>query len=503
MQRDVGIALSLEGLTKVFRGQRALDNVDLELNAGEVHALVGLNGSGKTTVIKILAGYHRPASGARAEFFGAPFELGSAQAANAAGMRFIHQDLGLIPALDSVDNLALGHPYGSRWWVSDRQERKRARALFGEFGLDIDPATNVRSLSASHQTMLAIVRALRDDAGSERLLVLDEPTAALPASEVQYLFGLIESLREAGGTILYVTHRLREVFEIADCVTVLRGGRRIATKRVADLTHDSLVELIVGRPIEALKPPEPVTRPGIGIELKSLRGGLVKDVSLSVHNGEIVGVTGLVGSGYEDLPKLAFGAKPRLGGSVLIEGRELMGSPHESVAAGVAFTPADRKTAGGMMGWTLRENITLPRLRATGPMRWLSARRERADAAVWLERLDVRPRDTEAALSALSGGNQQRVVLARWLRLGARAFLLEEPTVGVDMAGRQAVYQALRGVAKEGASVLMTSSEAEEVCAVCDRVVVLVAGRVAAVLEGEEREAERVLSLSLRERRAA
>jgi ribose transport system ATP-binding protein len=490
--------LSLEGLSKVFRGQPALEDVDLQLERGEVHALLGLNGSGKSTLIKILAGYHRPEPGARARFDGVPFELGSAAAARAAGMRFIHQDLGLIPTLDLVDNLALGHRYSTRWWVSDRRERAAARSVLEDFGLNIDPAAALRTLSPAQQTMVAIVRALRTDGGRRGLLVLDEPTASLPAEEVARLFELVESLRRAGGTVLYVTHRLGEVFRIADRVSVLRDGRRVATERVADLDHDRLVELIIGRFVEAFQPPEPAPRTDVALELRDLRGAGVQDVSLELHRGEIVGVTGLVGSGYEDLPQLAFGARARAAGSVLLDGRPVPPSPHDSVRAGVALMPADRKRAGGMMGWTLRENLTLPRLSARGPARWLSERRERADAAVWLERLDVRPSDPEAAFSALSGGNQQRVLLARWLRCGARAFLLEEPTIGVDMPGRRAIYQALREVAADGATVLMTSSEAEEVCAVCDRVVVMVGGRVAVVLDGEARTVDRVLGESLR-----
>jgi len=485
-------ALELRNVSKTYQGQRALDEVDFELRRGEVHALLGQNGSGKSTLIKALAGYHRPDPGAEAWAHGERFELGSPAAADSARMRFIHQDLGLVEDLDVAENLSLGSTYGGRWWLSDRRERRAARRFLEHYGIELDVGAPVRSLTAAQRSMVAILRAIRGWEGDEVVLLLDEPTASLPAHEVNQLFELIQQIRAHGGSVLYVTHRLSEVFRIADRVTVLRDGRTVATVTADTLDQDRLIELILGRPMEALYPPPPLPREEVVLQVNGLAGGTVADVSLSVHSGELVGVTGLVGSGFEQLPFLIFGAQPRTRGEVLLRGRVLAQSPKASIAAGLAFAPADRRNLSTMPLWSLAENITLPKLRPTGPARWLRYGAERDDAREWLERLAVQPPEPGKQMSALSGGNQQRVVLARWLRCQAHALLLEDPTIGVDMGAKAAIYRALTAATQAGAGVLMTTSDAEEACAVCDRVLVMRGGRVCAVLEGDQRTAERL-----------
>jgi ribose transport system ATP-binding protein len=493
-------ALSLEGLSKVFQGQRALDNVDLDIRKGEVHALLGQNGSGKSTLIKILAGYHQPESGATALVNGRPLELGSPTSALAAGLRFIHQDLGLVDEFDVVDNLALGTRYEGSWWLSDRRERKAARELLAQYGIHEDVSAPLHTLSAAHRSMLAIIRALHSGMSDDGLLVLDEPTAALPDHEVHQLFGLIGQLRARGSTVLYVTHRLGEVFEICDRVTVLRDGRRIATRETATLDQESLVELIIGRPLEAFYPQPPAASDDIVLEVDEIEGERVSGVSLGVRRGEIVGVTGLVGSGYETLLSLLFGGRKRTSGQVRVDGRTVAGgSPAASVVAGLAYASADRKRLGGMLEWTVRENVTLPRIQARGPLRWLGARREREEARPWLEQLNVVPADPERMFSELSGGNQQKVVLCRWLRCGARAFLLDEPTSGVDMGAKHAIYEALTAVAAQGAGIVLSSSDAEELCSICDRVIVMRDGRVSVTLSGTDLTVEALVGESIRE----
>jgi len=483
------MALELRGVSKAFDGRRVLHDIDLQLRAGEVHALLGQNGSGKSTLIKILAGYHPPERGAGGVVHGEPFELGDAASAREAGIRFIHQDLGLVGDLDVVDNLALGDRYTRRWWLSDRQERRAAQALLMEFDVDIDGATLVRSLAPAQQTLVALVRAIRRGIDARGLLVLDEPTASLPSHEVKHLFALIRQIRERGGTVLYVTHRLPEVFEVADRVTVLRDGRHVCTEPIEALDHDSLVERIVGRPLSAFYATPPPVREDVVLEASEMSGGSVTSASLTIHSGEIVGVTGLVGSGYEDLLYLIFGGgrHSRTGGTVTVAGvGTLSGAgPHESILAGLALAPADRKRLSAIPEWTLRENVTLPLLHARGPLRWMTTRRERADAQVWLDRLQVTPAEPERMFSSLSGGNQQKVVLSRWLRCGAEAFLLDEPTAGVDVGSKQAIYAAIADAAREGAAILMASSDPEELCAVCDRVLVMRNGALAVTLAGD------------------
>lgn len=480
------VALALSGVTKAFEGQLALADLDLELRAGEIHALLGQNGSGKSTLIKLLAGYHQPTSVTHATVQGQPFDLGSAVAAKSAGLHFIHQDLGIVGEMSTVENLALGQPYASRWWVSDRHERAAARELCDRYGVDVDVNAPLATLSPSQQTMIAVVRAMRQGISDRMVLVLDEPTAALPEHEVQHLFALLEKVRARGATVLYVTHRLAEVFEISDRVSVLRDGRRVATKSTSELDRESLLQLIVGRPLESLyiEPPEPTE--DVALKVQGLSGRRVLDASFAVQRGQIVGVTGLLGSGYEDVLGLIFDGSARSGGTVSLQGEEACTDcPQRSIRSGLGYVPADRKRLAGVLPWTLRENLTLPSARGSGPIRWLGAGRERQETTAWLQRLQVVPAEPERLFSALSGGNQQKLVLARWLRMGVDVYLLEEPTNGIDVGAKHAIYRALGDACAEGAAVLMSSSDLEELASVCDRVLVMGDGVVEAVLEGD------------------
>ena len=312
--------LALEGLTKTFQGQRALDEVSLDLRPGEIHCLLGQNGSGKSTLIKILAGYHSPDSGS-ALIDGEPMELGSGQAAHQRGLRFIHQDLALIDSMSVVDNLALGESYGGKWWLSERKERERAERIFAEYDVHIDVDELLVGIGAASQTMTAIVRALYHGDAARGILVLDEPTASLSERDKDHLFDLLRAIKARGGTLLYVTHRLHEVFELADRVTVLRDGRKVATRDVEDLDHDSLIELILGRPLEAVYPVPPTPGADNVLEVTGLRGGALEDFTGTVRAGEIVGIVGLTGSGSEEIPYLIFGARRPDGGEVRLDGQ--------------------------------------------------------------------------------------------------------------------------------------------------------------------------------------
>ena len=489
-------ALLIRNLSKTFRERPALRAAELEVRPGEVHGLVGQNGCGKSTLIKILAGYHAPDPGGEAFVHGRPVALGVAGAAHRAGVHFIHQDLGLVGDLSAVDNLALGESYAGRWWLSDRRERKAARELLLQYGLDIDVEAPVRTLSPARQTFVAIARALRGGVGSEDVLILDEPTAALPESEVAHLITLLRRLRDRGVAIVLVTHRLTEILQLADRVTVLRDGRTVTTTDVAGLDHDKLAELIIGRPIGAFYPSLSAERGAPLLEIEHLGGGHVEDVSLTVYAGEIVGIAGVMGSGYEELLGLVFGAVRRQRGRVSLAGRELRGNPCDSVRAGLAFAPADRKRLGALLTWTLRENLTLPSLRPQFGRR-LSERRERADAAHWLDRLSVAA-DPEQGFWTLSGGNQQRVVLGRWLRHGAALMMLDEPTNGVDVGARHFIYEAIGEAAAGGTAVLVASADAEELAAICDRVLVVRGGVLVAELEGDQLTVDNVIVESLK-----
>ncbi len=494
----VAAALEIRSLSKTFPGGRGLLDLDLEIRPGTVHALLGQNGSGKSTLIKVLAGVYQADPGATAFVRQEPFELGSAVAAQAKGIRFIHQDLGLVPSLEVADNLRLGRRYSSRWWLSDRKERRVAGALLRKFGIDVDTSIPLGELSPAQQTMVAIARALSDRDQFGRLIVLDEPTAALQREEVTYLFELIRRLRDTGNSVLYVTHRLEEVFEIADEVTVLRDGHRVTSRPVEGLDHSALVKLIIGRTLEEFYPESPKPGSDVVLQVRDITGPTVDRVSFDVYKGEILGIAGLLGSGYEELLFLVAGGQPRENGSVAVGGRAIPpADPRAAIRIGLTFAPADRKRLSAIPAWSLRENITLP---ALAPLKnlWLSDRTESKDAASWLDRVKVTFAPS-TLFATLSGGNQQRVVLARWLRANAAVMLLQEPTNGVDTGAKQAIYSALDEALLSGASVVISSSDAEELCAICDRVLVLTAGRVGTVLEGPSLTVDRLLAACMRQ----
>lgn len=495
------IRLTVEGLSKTFPGQRALDNVSLAVAGGEVHALLGQNGSGKSTLIKILAGYHQPDPGGFATYDGTPLVLGDAEAAHACGIRFIHQDLGLLPDLSIADNLLLENENGSRWWVDERSDARRAQKLLAEWDLHVDPRLPLRSLSQSQRTMVAIIRAVGGGLAASGMLILDEPSAALPAHEVAQLFGLIGQLTERGVGVLYVTHRLSEVLEIADTVTVLRDGRSVGTRTVAGLSYDELVTMIVGRSVTDVFP-EPVETSGRQVlEVTGLTGETVSGLSFGIDAGEIVGLAGLSGSGREAVAELVFGIRSRAAGRVVVDGAELEGdAPAQSIRRGLALVPADRKGLGSLPDLTVRENVSLPAL-PSGSLRWLSNRAESRDVGTWLARLGVVPQDPDRPLSSLSGGNQQRALIARWLRLGAKVFLMDEPTQGVDIEAKIVIYQIMRDAAGAGAGVLFASTDNDELCAVCDRVMVMREGQIVSALHGRHLTSDALLEHSMERQR--
>jgi ribose transport system ATP-binding protein len=496
---EAGVLFSVRNLSKVFPGQRALDAVDLDIRAGEIHGLVGQNGSGKSTLIKILAGFHSPEPGAEAWFDGEPFQLGHAEASARAGLRFIHQDLGLIPTLSTVDNLELARGFGSKWWISLRAAARQAQALIRDFGFDFDVQAPIANLGAVERSVVAIIRALRDDDGSgPRMLVLDEPTESLAKPEVARLFAAVRSVAAQGAAVLYVSHRLDEVLELADEVTVLRDGHLIASERSAQLSHDALVQLIVGRSLAQLHPTEGKSGGETVLRSVDLAGGTVKDVSLAVRRGEIVGIAGLVGSGREELPYLLAGARPWVSGVLEIEGRAMTKlSPRAAARAGIFLVASDRAKLSAIQTFSAAENVTLPRMESRGPLKWLGLRREREEARGWMRRTAVDPPDPDRLMSTFSGGNQQKVVLARAIRCEPEVLVLDEPVQGVDIGARVEIFQQLLDSAAAGMSIVVASSEPEDLVTLCDRVLMMRNGKVEVELKKDELSSERLVEQSL------
>jgi len=490
-------ALKIRNLSKTFPGQVALDQVDLDIAPGETHALLGQNGSGKSTLIKILAGYHQPDGGASAEFGLTPLKLGDARAAAHAGIRFVHQDLGLVPTISTVENLALGFGYdtGLGGRIHWRSERARAQELLSDLGFtDFDVRLPIAALTPAQRTAVAIARALQGWEEGADLLVLDEPTSALPAEDVERLFEAIRHLHERGIAVLYVTHLMDEVFEIADRVTVLRDGKRITTVPTSELDHDTLVELIVGHRVEhglaSMEAPasaEPI------LSLRNISGHRLSDLSLDVAPGEIVGIAGLTGSGREDVIGLATGEIPRETGWVVINGESLPNyNPRASLAAGMAFVPGDRVAQGVIPLMSVRENLTLSDLSPMWHHGILSHKAETVECAKWVEALDVKTASSEIPIAALSGGNQQKILFGKGLRLKPSVLVLDEPTRGIDVGAKEEIHRLIDQIALDGDAVLVSSTDTEELVRLCHRVVVLTAGYVYCELRGSEITDERV-----------
>jgi ribose transport system ATP-binding protein len=492
----VADALRIEHLSKTFPGQVALSDVGISVAPGEVHALVGQNGSGKSTLIKVLAGYHQPDPGASAWANGEPLTLGDAHAAANAGVRFVHQDLGLVAAISTVENLALTNGYrtGAGRRIHWRGEVNRARAAMAALGLgDIDVKAPVAALPPAQKTAVAIARAIVGWEDGASLLVLDEPTATMPGTDVRRLFDVVHQLKAKGVAILYVSHHLDEVFELADTVTVLRDARLVDTRRVSELDHDALIELIVGRKVQSQSATAPVASGQPTVRVRGLAGGNIHGIDLDVHPGEVVGVAGITGSGREHLLAVLAGQLPSAEGTVVVGGRNIKNyDPRGALDAGCAVVPSDRAVRGAVAPMSVRENLTLcdvtPNLRRGN----LSRKAEIAETAFWVHKLSIRTSSTEAPIASLSGGNQQKVMFGKALRLTPSVLLLDEPTQGIDVGAKAQIHELVDRASGDGVATIIASTDTDELVRLCHRIVVLVDGKIAATLTGADITAEHI-----------
>jgi ribose transport system ATP-binding protein len=432
--------------------------------------------------------------------------LGDPAAARAAGFRFVHQDLALVNTLSVVENLALGRGFqtGPAGRIQWRAERRRASDMLASLGFDIDVRAQLGALAAAERTGVAIARALWEWEDGAKILVLDEPTATLPKAEVEILFQSVRRVRERGVGVLYVSHRLDEVFAIAKRVSVLRDGRKVGTHRVEELDENGLIGLMLGKAQTRAVNPGRVARGEVVLQVRELYGTVLDGIDFDAHAGEVLGFAGLTGSGREELLSMLFGAQPRHGtvevGGDLVE----PGSPTAAISAGIALVPADRLRQGGVFDMSVSSNLTLTEVRRVrGRLGAISGAREDREVRDWLGRLDVRPRDPDLKLATLSGGNQQKVVIAKWLRLGPRVLLLDELTQGVDVGAKAMIHALIRRAAEEGAAVVLASSDDEEICDLCDRVHILREGRIAAQLTQPEMTIDEIGRLQLSLSRSA
>jgi rhamnose transport system ATP-binding protein len=490
-------------VAKAFDGVRALGGASLDVRAGEVHALVGENGAGKSTLVKILTGALAPDGGA-VYAAGTPVREFTPAAARALGVAAIHQQPALFPTLTVAENLALGSE-GGRWWrrVDWGARRRRAEALLARVGARVDPDAEAGTLSAAEQQLVEIARALGADA---RVLILDEPTAALPQADVERLFGVVRELRARGAGVVYISHRLEELPALADRVTVLRDGHTVETRPMAGVSREALIRLMVGRDVSLLAPRRPCNIGAPALELRGLgcAAAGVHDVDLTVRCGEVVGLAGLVGAGRSELARVLFGLTPADRGEIRLHGRPVtVPDPHAAIALGIAYLPEDRRRHGVIAGMSVDANVTLASLDRLSRHGALDRRRERAAAGEFVRRLGVKTPSLDAAVGTLSGGNQQKVALGRWLMTEPSVLIADEPTQGIDVGAKAEVHALLGELAERGVAVLLISSELPEVIGLSDRVAVMRGGTVVDVCDQAEATPERLLGHALGSGRAA
>jgi inositol transport system ATP-binding protein len=495
--------LRMSGISKSFPGVHALSGVDLTVAPGEIHALLGENGAGKSTLLKILAGAQPPDSGT-ISFGGRQVAFESPHAAQLLGIVTIYQEFTLAPNMTICENVWIGREPGSKIFVSWRRMAEETRALTRRIGLDADPMTLVRELSVAEQQMVEIARAL---SMKSRLIVMDEPTSALSRTEVEKLFRIVRDLRAEGLSVIFVTHRLEEVIEICDSYTVLRDGKFVGSGKVADTDIDGIIRMMVGREVNALFSHRTDTIVGevaLAVEGLSRRGSsrdpsatVLADVSLSVRRGEILGIAGLVGAGRTEMARAVFGADPFDSGRILIDGKPVrISSPQEAIRHGIGLVPEDRKQQALFLSLAIRMNLSMAALDRVS--KWgvfVDEAKESAMVEQYRKALSIRMASPEQIVANLSGGNQQKVVLARWLALQPKVLIVDEPTRGIDIGAKVDVHNLLFDMARSGIAVIAISSELPEVLAISDRIVTMREGRVTGEIARADADQQKLMSM--------
>jgi rhamnose transport system ATP-binding protein len=493
----VATLLALTGINKAFAGVHALKGVSFDLRAGEVHALVGENGAGKSTLIKVITGAHLPDEGT-IEVMGRPVSDLDPVLARELGIAAIYQQPVLFPDLTVAENIAIGLEPGGPWRrVHWGHRRERARTLLEKIGATLDPEIEVRSLSMPEQQLVEIARALGADA---RILIMDEPTASLSEKEVNRLFRVITDLKSHGVGIIYISHRLEELPQVADRVTALRDGVLVGTRRMEEVSRGELIRMMVGRELSAVFPKTCVEPGEVVLEVRNLscRAAGVRDVSLSIRAGEILGLAGLVGAGRTELARVLFGLTPADTGEVRLRSQAVaIHSATHAVAMGIAYVPEDRRRHGVILDMTTAANTTLATLRAISRFGFLDFRQERAIADKFVRQLGIKTASLETRVGNLSGGNQQKVALARWLSANPVLLILDEPTQGVDVGAKAEIHRLMSELAGRGLAILMISSELPEILGMSDRIAVMQGGSIVGVVDRAGATQEAILELAL------
>ncbi len=478
--------LSLENIRKTFPGVTALDNVTFRAEAGEIHALVGENGAGKSTLMKIIAGIYSPDNGS-IRLGGNIVEISSPGKAQSLGIGMIHQELALVPYLTVGQNIYLGrepHRY-LKAFIDWKKLYNMAEEQLGALKLEVDPKTFVIDIPIAQQQMVEVAKALSINA---KIIIMDEPTSALTDKETRILFGVMRSLKEQGITIIYISHRLEEIFEIADRVTVLRDGLHIATSLISDLSQDDIVRMMVGRELGDLYPKNTIPQENCILEVKNLSSGkLLKDINFHLNKGEVLGISGLIGAGRTELARAIFGIDSFDSGEIFIDGTKVsINSPGEAIRMGLGFLTEDRKEQGLFMGMSVRENITIGVLKKFSTFGFPSFRKLKILAGKFIKQMNIRTPNVNQKVKNLSGGNQQKVLIARWLNLNPGILILDEPTRGIDVGAKAEIYALIDRLAGEGVGIILISSELPEIIGISDRIIVIRQGEITGEFTREE-----------------
>ncbi|QIZ05466.1 sugar ABC transporter ATP-binding protein [Priestia megaterium] len=485
--------IEMKGISKSFSGNRVLDQVDFQLLRGEIHALMGENGAGKSTLIKILTGIYERDAG-KVFIKGKEVHFKNPKEAEQTGIAVIHQELNIIPYLTVYENMFLGKELtvGRFGITKDKEMKRKTKEYLNRLGIEIDPNTEAGNLSVGQQQMIEIARAV---AANTEVLIMDEPTAALTDREIEALFKVISSLKEQGVGIVYISHRMEEIFQICDRISVLRDGQFIDSKEVAKTNFDEIVKLMVGRQLGERFPERDTVVGQERFKVENLTSkGAFENISFSVHQGEIVGVAGLMGAGRSEIMQAIFGYRYVDGGKMFIDGKEVsIKSPYEAIQAGIAFVTEDRKSQGLILELSVRENFSITTLDKISTKSVISTKTEMNMVDEMIEKLHVKTSGREISVKSLSGGNQQKIVIGKWLGINPKILILDEPTRGVDVGAKKEIYQLMNDLTKQGVSIIMVSSELPEILGMSDRVLVIHEGKLAAELNKSEATQENIM----------
>lgn len=483
--------MSVRNIDKAFGGVQALKEVDFDIYPGEVHALIGENGAGKSTLIKIITGVYQPDRG-EILLDDKPVQFADPREAQSAAIAAIYQEPNLFPDLDIAENIYVGRQPKKMGRVDWSQMYKDAENLLESLGLKLDVRTKARTLSVAQQQMVEVARALSLNA---RVLIMDEPTSSLTLSEVEDLFNITRKLRDQGTALVFISHRLEELFALADRVTILRDGNYIGTRMIDNVTHEELIKMMVGRSLHLLYPKEDVQIGDVVLEVKNLSAvGQYEDISFDVRAGEILGVYGLVGAGRTEIARALFGTEPATSGQIVIDGKPVtIRTPQQAMELGIAYVPEDRKMHGLILPMSISNNITLCVLQQIVKGTWINNKKESLTAQDLVQQLSVKASNVWQKAQELSGGNQQKVVLSKWLATKPRILILDEPTRGIDVGAKMEVHQLLGQLALDGVAIIMISSELPEILGMSDRILVIREGQLGGQFNREEATQEKLM----------